>query len=246
LTSEWWPRTDIDSYQDERLQSLIQHAYATVPYYRERMRELGLTPSDIRTRADLPKLPILTKEDVRANYERMVSTSAHKRDLVLRHTSGTTGKALHFYFARSAVGEQWAVWWRHRQRFGMELDALHANFTGKRVVPIAQDRPPYWRWNRPRHQALLNMQHMTPAKIRDVVTFLDSHDFAYYIGYPSVIHAMAASALEAGLTLSHPPRFVFTGAENMLGYQRRDIAALTGATLTDQYGFSEGCGNAAH
>ena len=230
----------------ERLRELIRHAYDTVPYYHDRMRELGLTPGDIRGRADLPKLPVLTKEDVRANYERMVSTSARKRDLVLRHTSGTTGQALRFYYSRSAVAQQWAVWWRHRRRFGVEWGALHANFTGKRVVPIAQEHPPYWRWNRPMRQALLNMQHLTAAKIRDVVDFLNSRDFVYYNGYPSVIHAMAASALEAGLTLTRPPRFVFTGAENMLEHQRRDIAALTGATLTDQYGFSEGCGNASH
>jgi phenylacetate-CoA ligase len=82
-------------------------------------------------------------------------------------------------------------------------------------------------------------------KIADVVAFLDDHAFVYYAGYPSVIHAMAATALEAGLRLTRPPRFVFTGAENMLDYQRRDIAALTGAILTDQYGFSEGCGNAS-
>lgn len=244
--SEWWSASDIAAYQDERLRALIRHAHATVPYYRDRMRELGLTPEDIRGRADLPKLPVLTKEDVRANYPRMVSTTADKHDLVLRHTSGTTGKALHFYYSRSAIAEQWAVWWRHRRRFGVEVDALHANFTGKRVVPIEQDRPPYWRWNRPMHQALLNMQHLTPSKIRDVVAFLDSRDFVYYSGYPSVVHAMAASAIEAGLILARPPRFVFTGAENMLDYQRRDIFALTRATITDQYGFSEGCGNASH
>jgi phenylacetate-CoA ligase len=244
--SEWWSASDIAAYQDERLRELIRHAYETVPYYRDRMRALGLTPSDIRQRADLSKLPVLTKEEVRANYPRMVSTTAGKHDLVLRHTSGTTGKALHFYYARSAVAEQWAVWWRHRRRFGVDVDALHANFTGKRVVPIEQHRPPYWRWNWPMHQALLNMQHLTPAKIRDVVEFLDSKDFIYYSGYPSVVHAVAASALEAGLTLTRPPRFVFTGAENMLDYQRRDIAVLTRATLSDQYGFSEGCGNASH
>jgi phenylacetate-CoA ligase len=38
---------------------------------------------------------------------------------------------------------------------------------------------------------------------------------------------------------------VFTGAENMLDHQRRDIHSVTGATITDQYGFSEGCGNAS-
>jgi phenylacetate-CoA ligase len=245
LQSEWWSASDIAAYQDERLRALVRHAYDTVPYYRDRMHELGLTPGDINRRSDLSKLPILTKEDVRANYRRMVSTTARKRELILRHTSGTTGKSLHFFYTRSATAEQWAVWWRHRRRFGVEWGAPHANFTGKRVVPVKQERPPYWRWNRPMNQALLNMQHLTPAKIADVVAFLDDHAFVYYAGYPSVIHAMAATALEAGLRLTRPPRFVFTGAENMLDYQRRDIAALTGAILTDQYGFSEGCGNAS-
>ena len=243
--SEWWGASDIAAYQDERLRELVRHAYETVPYYRDRMRDLRLTPNDIRSRGDLEKLPILTKEDVRANYERMVSTSAPKRDVVLRHTSGTTGKSLHFYYTRSATAYQWAVWWRHRRRFGVEWGAPHANFTGKRVVPIHQEKPPYWRWNAPMHQALLNMQHLTPAKIADVVAFLDANIFVYYSGYPSVIHAMVASALEMGLRLAQPPRFVFTGAENVLEYQRRDIVALTGATLSDQYGFSEGCGNAS-
>jgi phenylacetate-CoA ligase len=244
--SEWLSASNIAGHQDEHLRDLVRHAYDTVPYYRDRMRELRLTPSDIRGRADLPKLPILTKENVRANYQRMVSNNARKRDLVLRHTSGTTGKALHFYYTRSGIARQWAVWWRHRRRFGVEWGAPHANFVGKRVVPINQERPPYWRWNAPMHQALLNMQHLTPAKIRDVVAFLDANAFVYYSGYPSIIHAMAASALETGLTLARPPRFVFTGAENMLEHQRRDIAALTGATLSDQYGFTEGCGNASH
>ena len=166
------------------------------------MRELRLTPGDIRGRADLPKLPVLTKEDVRSHYRRMVSTTATKRDLVLRHTSGTTGKALHFYYTRRAVAEQWAVWWRHRRRFGVEWGTLHANFTGKRVVPITQQRPPYWRWNRPMNQALLNMHHLTPAKIRDVVAFLDDQNFVYYTGYPSIIHSLAATAFEAGLSLA--------------------------------------------
>jgi phenylacetate-CoA ligase len=243
--SEWWSAADIADYQDERVRELVRHAHATVPYYRDRMREVGLTPDDIRGRADLAKLPVLTKEEVRVNYERMVSSRARKRDLVLRHTSGTSGTALHFYYMRAAIVEQWSTWWRHRRRFGVEWGAPHANFTGKRVVPISQAGPPYWRWNAPMRQALLSMQHLTPAKIRDVVAFLDANTFVYYAGYPSVIHAMAASALEEGLALSQPPKFVFGGAENMLEYQRRDIAALTGATITDQYGFTEGCGNAS-
>lgn len=235
----------IEAYQNEKLQELIRHAYESVPYYRDLMRSLKLTPGDIRSREDLVKLPILTKEDVRSNFNRLISEKAKKRDLVFRHTSGTTGKSLHFYLGRAAVAFQWAVWWRHRKRFGLELDSWHANFTGKLVVPPEQDRPPYWRWNWPMHQAVINMHHVTPSKISDIISFLNEHNFEFYSGYPSIIHTLALTAKEAGLIPENPPRVIDTGAENMLDYQRKDIQDFTGSILTDQYGFTEGCGNAS-
>lgn len=246
LESEKWSAAEIEAYQNEKLRGLIRHAYENVPYYRERWKSLKLSPQDIRSREDLAKLPVLTKEDVRQNFERLVSEKASKHDLVFRHTSGTTGKALHFYVTNAAIAFQWAVWWRHRMRFGVQPGAWHANFTGKRVVPLDQRTPPFWRWNKPLHQALLTMHHLTPEKISSVMEFLNSQHFEFYSGYPSIIHMLALHASSAGISLKSPPRAVFTGAENMLDFQRRDIQKFTGAVLTDQYGCSEGCGNASH
>jgi phenylacetate-CoA ligase len=246
LESEKWSAAEIEAYQNEKLRRLIRHAYENVPYYRERWKSLKLSPEDIRTREDLAKLPVLTKEDVRQNFERLVSEKAPRHDLVFRHTSGTTGKALHFYVTNAAIAFQWAVWWRHRMRFGVQPGAWHANFTGKRVVPLEQRTPPFWRWNKPLHQALLTMHHLTTEKISSVMEFLNSQHLEFYSGYPSIIHMLALHASAAGLSLKSPPRAVFTGAENMLDFQRRDIQKFTGAVLTDQYGCSEGCGNASH
>lgn len=246
IESEKWTAGEIEAYQNDHVRTLVRHAYENVPYYRERWKNLKLSPEDIRTREDLAKLPVLTKEDVRQNFQKLVSTKASPHELIRRHTSGTTGKALHFYVTNEAVAFQWAVWWRHRLRFGLEPGSWHANFTGKRVVPLQQSDPPYWRWNRPMHQALLTMHHLTPCKIASVVEFLNTNRFDFYSGYPSIIHMLALHALEAGLTLDAPPRAVVTGAENMLDFQRRDIQKFTGAVLTDQYGCSEGCGNASH
>jgi len=246
LASEKWSKSEIAAYQNEKLRHLIRHAYENVPYYRDRWKGLKLSPNDIRTREDLPKLPLLTKEEVRQNCDRLLSEKASRNELIFRHTSGTTGKALHFYVTPDAVAFQWAVWWRHRARFGVHPGSWHANFTGKRVVPLGQRNPPFWRWNRPLHQALLTMHHLSAEKITSVVDFLNSHSFEFYSGYPSIIHMLALHAGAAGLALKSPPRAVFTGAENLLEFQRRDIQRFTGAILTDQYGCSEGCGNASH
>jgi phenylacetate-CoA ligase len=245
LESEWWSAAEIEAYQNEKLRDLITHAFETVPFYRQRMKELKLTPNDIRTVVDLNKLPILTKEDVRNNRAQLVSEKAQKGDLVHRHTSGTTGKSLQFYSSRLSTAFQWAVWRRHQTRFGITPMAMHANFTGRVVVPIDQMSPPYWRWNRPMRQALITMQHLTPEKIEDIVSFLNDNEFEFYSGYPSIVHAFTVAAKSAGLTLSSPPRVVVTGAENILAHQRRDIEDFTRAVITDQYGISEGCGNAS-
>ena len=127
--SEWWSKADIAAYQDERLRGLVRHAYANVPFYRELMQALRLTPRDIRGRADLPKLPLLTKEHVRRNRERMVADGVRRERLIPGYTGGTTGSALRFYSSPEAVAFQWAVWWRHRQRFGLTTDDWHVNFT---------------------------------------------------------------------------------------------------------------------
>ncbi|HEX4425801.1 MAG TPA: hypothetical protein VH079_10405 [Terriglobales bacterium] len=246
LESEKWSASEIEAYQDEKLRALIRYAYENVPYYRQRWQSLRITPADIQSRADLPKLPVLTKEDVVKNREQLLSRTASKSQLAFRHTSGTTGKALQFYVSKESIAFQWAIWWRHRLRFGLQPGSWHANFTGKRVVPLQQQSPPYWRWNRPMGQALINMHHITPEKIGSIMEFLNSNHFEFYSGYPSIIHAIATTAQAVGLTLSSRPRVVVTGAENMLEFQRRDIAEFTGAVLTDQYGCSEGCGNASH
>jgi len=243
--SEKWTAGEIEAYQNEKLRSLVRNAYENVPYYRERWKALKITPDDIRSREDLHKLPVLTKEEIRENADRFVSQKTPRRELLSRHTSGTTGKALHFYMTAEAVAFQWAVWWRHRLRFGVTPGSWHANFTGQRVVPITQRMPPYWRWNRPMRQVLINMQSLTPGKIASIVEMLNSQRLDFYTGYPSFIHMLAVNASDSGLRLSSPPRVIFTGAENMLDFQRRDIQAFTGAILSDHYGCTEACGNAS-
>lgn len=249
--SEWlhqterWSASEIEAYQNEQVRRIIKHAYAHVPYYREIMTRLRLTPSDIVKIEDLQKLPLLKKEDVRNNREKLLADNAERKNLVSQHTSGTTGSSLHFFFSKAAKGFQWAVWWRHKNRFGIDLNCWHVDFWAQLVVPAEQKKPPYWRWCSPIHKAMINMQHITPEKIDDIMGFLNQHEFRMYTGFPSIIHSLASTAMAKGLKLSSPPQIICTGSEYIWDFQRRDLEEFTGAIITDQYGFTEGCGNAS-
>ena len=61
-------REDMKKLQDERLVAQVKHVYANVPYYKKLMDEKGVTPDDIRSTADLYKLPFLSKADLREAY----------------------------------------------------------------------------------------------------------------------------------------------------------------------------------
>jgi phenylacetate-CoA ligase len=243
--TQFWSEADIKAYQDENVAKLVRYAYDNVPYYRAVMTDRKLRPSDIQGVVDLPKLPVLTKQNVRENFERLKTTGPDRKSLITSHTGGTTGTALSFCVAPQSFPFRWAVWWRHRARFGMRPGMPHVNFTGKRAVPNEQTKPPYWRYNAPFRQTVVSMHHITPEKVPYIAEHVSSLDVPFFSGYPSVIHSFALMCLDQGIALQHRPRFVFTGAENVMANQRAGIYAFTGASITDQYGFSEACGNAS-
>jgi phenylacetate-CoA ligase len=246
LASEWWSAERIAEYQDTQVRDQVRHAFEHVPFYRERWRAAGVSPDDVRGVADLTLLPITTKADVREHAARMRADDAVPGTLTAMHTSGTTGTALHFEVDRDAIPFRWAVWWRHRVRFGVHPGEWHVNFTGKGAVPQHAAHPPFWRRSRPLSQYLVNMQQLTPRHIDSLAADLDALGPRFFSGYPSIVHVYCRLVAEAGITLRRPPAFVFTGAENVLDQQRRDIVTATGAIMSDQYGFTEGCGNASH
>jgi len=65
LKSQYWTKDEIDYYQNRQLRKLIFHSYNYVEYYRELFDKLGLKPDDIKSKNDLHKIPILTKEDIK-------------------------------------------------------------------------------------------------------------------------------------------------------------------------------------
>lgn len=116
--SQRWPLERIEELQSARLRRLITHAYEHVPYYRRVMDERRLTPSDIRSAADLAKLPVLTKAAIVGAADSILSDDFRRAKLRPMSTSGSTGEPLSFYstaedqfshgMARTFRALQWA------------------------------------------------------------------------------------------------------------------------------------------
>ena len=61
-------RETMQKIQLERLKETVDYVYENVGPYRKKMEEKGVVPGDIRTLADITKLPFITKEDLANNY----------------------------------------------------------------------------------------------------------------------------------------------------------------------------------
>ncbi len=89
---ETLPRVGLESIQLRRLKHLVARVYKTVAPYRRKMDAIGLKPDDIKTLADLAKLPFTVKDDLRDNYPFGLFTVPLDEVVRVHASSGTTGK----------------------------------------------------------------------------------------------------------------------------------------------------------
>ena len=89
---ETMPREELEVLQLTRLQTQVARVYATVPYYRQKMDDAGVSPDDIKTLQDIQRLPFTTKEDLRKNYPFGLFTVPMDDIVRIHASSGTTGQ----------------------------------------------------------------------------------------------------------------------------------------------------------
>lgn len=101
---ETMTRQEMSAWQSQRLKEQVQRVYLQVPFYREQMQKVGLLPEDIRSIADIAKLPFVTKQDMRDNYPYGLFAVPHTDIIRLHASSGTTGKHTVVGYTKRDIG----------------------------------------------------------------------------------------------------------------------------------------------
>ena len=91
---ECTPRERIEAIQLEKLIAQVAWTYEKVPYYRSQMDEMGVAPSDIKTLADVRKLPFTDKRALRDTFPFGMFAVPMDEVVELHSSSGTTGKPI--------------------------------------------------------------------------------------------------------------------------------------------------------
>ena len=122
---------DVRLDQWTRLKRLLDHAYAHTRFYQNRFRSLSLTPADIRSWEDFERIPLLTKDDIRAHRDDMVADNIPASNHYPKKTSGSTGVSLSFFVDEDSLQwkrgcalhhDEWTGW-----RLGERIGAVWGN-----------------------------------------------------------------------------------------------------------------------
>lgn len=225
-----------DARQAERLGSMLTHAEASVPYYRDRLKS-GRATAGNDPLGLLAQLPVLSKDEVRRWSAAIKSDAASP--YWTTETSGSTGTPLTVATDRFAYRLSMALVAAHERNHGVDLRDRRATFAGRLVQPVDLMRPPYWRYNRVEKQMLFSAYHMTDQTLPLYADALEQFAPVEIIGYPSAISTLAEHLLRTKRRLTLPLRAVITNSESLLSWQRDLIVAALNAPVFDYYGSAE-------
>jgi phenylacetate-CoA ligase len=244
--SQWWSPQKIEDYQNEKLRLMVRHAYDTTQYYRELFDNHKLTPDDIKTKADLVKIPILQKNTIKADFEsgRMLSNAYdHDRDgLVLGKSSGSTGEPVKYYWTRDEKGLRWALIFRYRRWTGWNLGKkwtlLHVGsniaFPGVPVLETIEKTIS--------RVQVLPGKELTLSNVGDYVRKIQNFQPCMIKGFPSTFYYLAQYLDKHDMKLGVPA--CVCNGETLYPQMREYIENHFGCGIHDHYG-SEGVETAA-
>jgi phenylacetate-CoA ligase len=212
--------------QEAKLRAIVDHAWRTVPFHRERFQAAGIRPADVRAIADLAALPPTTKAELQAaGVEARTSSAYQPAELDTGLTSGSTGQP--FPFARDPDAM--------RLRKALFLRALAAigYRPGDRVLLLDAPRenlpPPWLRWHYVRPTVPVEDQLKALQELRPAIL---------YASRPTTLGLLARFARGTGAPLHRPRALVTTG--ETLGPSLRDyLQASFAAPVFDVYGAVE-------
>jgi len=83
---ELMEREALEELQLRRMKSMVERVYKKVPYYHDNMKQIGITPSDVRSLKDLSRL-MFTRKSISGRTTPLGSLQFHEMMFVRVHAS---------------------------------------------------------------------------------------------------------------------------------------------------------------
>ena len=230
---ETMPREEIRKLQSERLVKQIRHVWDNVPYYRAKMEAKDVTPDDIHGIEDLPKLPFLSKADLREAYPYGLCAKPLSECVRIQSTSGTTGRRVVAFYTQHDI-DLWE-----------DCCARAITAAGGTNEDVCQVCYGYGLFtggpglNGGSHKVGCLTLPMSSGNTERQLQFMTDLGATILCCTPSYAAYLAESAIESGLRDKLKLKAGIFGAEAWTEEMRHDIEEKLGIKAYDIYGLTE-------
>ena len=232
-----------EQYQAEQLQILLIHAFKTVPFYTSKYSTAGFSLKDFENfeLSNLSSLPFLEKDELR-QFGKSTLLSSKKSKGRFYSSSGSTGTPISVYFSKE-FHQLWNAAYEVRVRnwAGVNYKMARGMIGGRRILPDANAKAPYFRYNAAEKQTYFSTYHLSEKTAQNYVDGLVKYKVEYFVGYAMSIYILADFILK--LKINAPKlQAVLTSSEKLTQHMRVVISKAFRCEVFDAYSGVEACG----
>ena len=227
---------ELRALQNERLVKTLNHVWNNNEYYRNKMKEQGVEPGDVKGVEDMYKLPFITKDDLREAYPYGLMSMPLSACNKIQSTSGTTGKRVIAFYTQHDMD----VWYEMCARALVAAGATKEDvvqvcygyglFTGGAGLNGGSEK-----------LGSLTLP-MSSGNTERQLQFMIDLQSTILCCTPSYATYLCETIYEKGLRDQINLKAGIFGAEAWTEEMRRDIEAKLGMKAYDIYGLTELCG----
>ena len=236
---------ELERFQLERLKETVAYAYAHVGLYRRKWQQAGVGPGDIKTLADIRKLPVITRDDLRyGGPEDILSRQFEPRQCWPVGTSGSTGSPVRLFVdSRKALLDcavnlpQHLAGQRSVTAASGFRDWLLRRDIQLMAIVVDEQRAYeslYGRVFRKMRHTIVDS--LLPAQ--EHVAAINRKRPAFLMTYPSVLRNICIAVETGGLRI-HQPKVIMVMGEVLDMSLRSRVQRIFSAELMDVYGSTE-------
>ncbi len=217
---------------------LLSHCQRSVPYYAALMDKLGTGYLEDPA-AYLAQLPILTKDTIRQNFDKLKSTDLGQRKWKYNTSGGSTGEPLRLIQDNDFYALTGAIQWLSFHWAGREIGKVAARVWGsERDILQGSVGLKMTLLNKLTGDSWVNAFRLTPARMREFIDHINAKPPKLIIAYAQAIYELAQFAEAEGLPV-RPQKAILTSAGTLHPFMRQKIEAVFDCKVFNRYGSRE-------
>lgn len=231
-------------YQQEQLQRLVLHAFENVSFYKTSFEKLGLSSFSISKLRleDLHKLPVLSKDDLRKYGSSSLVSTVKEKNGSFFSSSGSTGTPVKILYSH-AMHQRWFAIFEARIRnwAGVSSFTPRGMIGGRRIIPGAIGKEPFYRYNSFEKQVYFSAYHINATNAGNYLKGLKKYKVEYMTGYAMSNFFLARFFKENNLE-APVLKAVLPSSEKLTPEMRQLFAEVYKCKTFDSWGSVEACG----